>query len=294
MVNLKKIKNLTAQKIVNRFKKHFFSLFEMSYIIFEKCMDILFTKRKFRILFSNKKIWEYPIRKGFNHLKHEISFEELSSKNIVKYDLVVPLTIEDIKNLNNFRPLLNKNPIPIPSNEALFICHNKNLFNKKLIENNFKDLVPQINDTLPYPYILKKNTDEYGANSYIILNSENEQQIFDTLQIQDYYRQKLIFGKYEYATHILFIKNKIVRWINIKYTFENDIAIKGKDDAIDKRICFCDYLDIFSSILKLISFEGLCCVNYKIQNDKPMILEINPRFGGSLSPLFFSFIRYLD
>ncbi len=38
---------------------------------------------------------------------------------------------------------------------------------------------------------------------------------------------------------------------------------------------------------------GLCCFNYKVIDDNPYLLEINPRFGGSLSSFFFSFIRQL-
>jgi predicted ATP-grasp superfamily ATP-dependent carboligase len=34
-------------------------------------------------------------------------------------------------------------------------------------------------------------------------------------------------------------------------------------------------------------------VNYKVVRGLPYILEINPRFGGSLTPYFFSFIRHL-
>ena len=35
-------------------------------------------------------------------------------------------------------------------------------------------------------------------------------------------------------------------------------------------------------ILKKIAYKGLCCFNYKIVDDKPLIFEMNPRFGASL------------
>ncbi|MGH8049795.1 MAG: hypothetical protein ACREPB_03945, partial [Arenimonas sp.] len=37
-----------------------------------------------------------------------------------------------------------------------------------------------------------------------------------------------------------------------------------------------------------------CCFNYKVRDGQAMILEINPRFGGSLCQYFISFIRHLD
>ncbi len=82
--------------------------------------------------------------------------------------------------------------------------------------------------------------------------------------------------------------------LNIEYVFETRSAIKGKDRLRYKAVCSCPYLDVFSSILAAIGFNGLCCFNYKVANGLPMILEINPRFGGSLSPFFFSFVRHLQ
>ena len=56
----------------------------------------------------------------------------------------------------------------------------------------------------------------------------------------------------------------------------------------------CDYLDKFSAILNSIGYEGLCCFDYKVINGKPQIFEINPRFGGSLSAYFFTFLKKLN
>jgi predicted ATP-grasp superfamily ATP-dependent carboligase len=41
------------------------------------------------------------------------------------------------------------------------------------------------------------------------------------------------------------------------------------------------YVKIFDKILLKINFRGICCIDYKIVNNKPIIFEINPRFGGS-------------
>jgi hypothetical protein len=101
-------------------------------------------------------------------------------------------------------------------------------------------------------------------------------------------------GKSEYATHILCKDNKIVYSLNVKYTFANDMPIKGKDKPLYMTIIKSYYLDTFTTILNTINFEGLCCFNYKIVDGKPLIFEINPRFGGSLCPFFFIFLDQLD
>ena len=77
------------------------------------------------------------------------------------------------------------------------------------------------------------------------------------------------------------------------YEFDSEIPIKGQDAWLYRAIRRCPYLTLFSNILNSIGFQGLCCVNYKVERGRPYILEINPRFGGSLTPYFFSFIRHL-
>lgn len=100
----------------------------------------------------------------------------------------------------------------------------------------------------------------------------------------------MIRGDREYATHILIKDRKITHSINIEYVFDTDLPIKGKNKAIYTKISRCPYLDTFASILAALDFEGLCCVNYKEVDSQAFFFEINPRFGGSLGPFFFTFI----
>ena len=114
-------------------------------------------------------------------------------------------------------------------------------------------------------------------------------------QVNDpaFFYQEIIKGTIEFATHILFVNDRIVKSLNIMYEFEQDTPIKGQTPSLYLMIHRCPYLELFSSILKAIEFQGLCCVNYKVANGQPYILAINPRFGGSLAPYFFSFIRHM-
>jgi predicted ATP-grasp superfamily ATP-dependent carboligase len=114
------------------------------------------------------------------------------------------------------------------------------------------------------------------------------------LDSPEFFSQQFVLGEYEYATHILFKDRKIVHSINIEYKFDTRMPIKGKDQFIDRNDgCECPYLDLFATILESINFNGLCCVNYKISDNQPLIIEINPRFGGSLCLHFYSFLRHL-
>ena len=251
-------------------------------------------KNKWKIVFSTKEDWADSITKGFRYTLHEITFSDLTRCSFQNYDLVIPLTIRDLKYLTGIRHQIEKNPIPIPGMECITLCDDKYLFNQTISDSGFRDLIPQSDGKLEYPYILKKRIDEWGENSHIIKDARQERALSDTLLNSDYFSQEFILGRCEYATHILIKNKKVVYSINNKYVFETETPIKGKDKAAYARICRCPYIDLFSSILTYIGFDGLCCINYKVRANRPVILEINPRFGGSLSPYFFSFMRHLD
>ncbi|PHS30843.1 MAG: hypothetical protein COA95_08000 [Methylophaga sp.] len=103
-----------------------------------------------------------------------------------------------------------------------------------------------------------------------------------------------MLSKTEYATHILFKDNKVAYSLTIKYNFENPYQIHGKVQAIySELITSSPFLDIFTDILKSIKYEGLCCIDYKIIENSPIIFEINPRPGISLCPFFFSILKVL-
>lgn len=253
----------------------------------------LSSRRKMSILFSRKQDWEDDIKAGFRLTPYTITFEEFSPTNIGNYDLVVPLTVQDVMYLAEVRPLLAHNPLPIPSLKSIELCNDKSLFNRTLMDNGFERLIPQIGGTLPYPYIVKRRIDEWGKNSHIIRDARQEQAFSDVLAHPDYFRQAVIPGPTEYTTHILFKDQRIVCSLNVEYVFGSETPIKGKDTIVYTALCRCPYLDLFSSILRFLGFEGLCCFNYKVLDNRLFLFEINPRFGGSLCPFFSFFLRHL-
>jgi hypothetical protein len=277
-----KIKNLDAS--INK------SLF----LIIEILKSSLSFQPKMKILFSAKPAWEKNIRFGFHATRHELTFSEFTQENIMNNDLLVALTMRDLKYLSHHHSLLRNNPIPIPSLEAINICDDKYLFNQTLKEKGYGMYLPKVGCNLSYPYILKKRIAEDGDNCYIIANPDKEKNFENLIADPEYYCQEIIQGRTEFATHIIYKEGKILSALNIKYVFNENIPIKGKNKFIYRKICSCPHLDLFSDILQSIEFEGLCCFNYKMIDSRPSIFEINPRFGGSLSSFFFSFVRRLS
>lgn len=263
------------------------------YLIYQRIRIRLFTCRQLKIAVSNTTSWAGDIIKGFEGSKHNIVSIDLTASKLNAYDLIIPLTIEDIVFLDTDPDRYKNNLIPIPDIEAVKLCDSKILFNNFLLQNGYGDYIPAVGKMSGYPFILKKNIDVWGSNCHIIRNSRDNEKHIDKINSSEFFCQEIVTGNYEYATHILYLDGAIQHSLNMEYYFDNAIPIKGQESFSALTITSCPYLELFDSILKLIKYEGLCCFNYKIKDGRPLILEINPRFGGSLAPYFFSFIRHI-
>ncbi|TFF36840.1 ATP-grasp domain-containing protein [Mucilaginibacter psychrotolerans] len=244
-----------------------------------------------KILFSVKPEWEKKIRKGFLFTRHKLYFEAFTPENIRNADLVVPLTITDLRILIQNRHLASNNAIPLPNLKAVDICDDKWLFIQTLTHKGFGYVIPKVGSNLPYPYMLKKKTSISGSDCYRITNACDVATYKDLIARPDFFCQEIINGIYEYATHIIFKNCEIISSLTIEYEYPTPTSINGKEKFIAKNIVDCQQLSIFSAILTSIGFEGQCCFDYKLIEGRPYIFEINPRFGGSVCRYFFSFIN---
>jgi len=249
-----------------------------------------------RILISDRDGWTPTINKKFRFTRHQATFGDISKTTLEDFDLIVPLTIDDLRFLDGARDRIANNPIPIPSMQSVLLCDDKQQFNQWLTGNGFGEYIPRMGTaaSFAYPYILKKGTDEAGKHSHIIVDREQEEALSDQLADPDYFAQDFVFGSIEYATHVLFKNGRIVCSLNVEYGFGSDTPIKGRDTPIYTMVGRCPYLHEFSEILSVIAFEGLCCFNYKVRDGRPMVLEVNPRFGRSLCGYFFAYLRHLN
>lgn len=263
------------------------------FLVSQLVQSALCTKPSLNILFTDHPGLKPVLQKAFKFSKHNISFLAFSAENIKKHDLVVPLTLPDLKSLNEQRKLVNSNLIPIPSTQSIVLADDKHLFNQSLTAKGYGKHIPKIGGKQQYPYMLKKSIGHSSENCHIIFNSQQELGLSETIANPDYFTQEMIKGKSEYATHILFKDQKIISSLNIQYYFDTETPIKGKNKPLYTKICHCPHLAMFSAILVLIGFEGLCCFNYKELEDILYIIESNPRFGGSLASYFPSFIKQL-
>ncbi|MCC8410887.1 ATP-grasp domain-containing protein [Mucilaginibacter sp. UR6-1] len=260
---------------------------------------------KDRFLFPQQKYAQYSIlltKKGerrneitslpFKKLPIKLNFEEFcSDTNFAMYDLVIPMSVQDVTYCHAARNIIKTDLIPIPSLEAITICDKKDMLVYKLREAGLGHLTPSVHRS--YPYILKKNAGDFSRNTFIINNKDDEKTFEQELNDPDYFTQELIFGKKEYASHIVFKNGKIMANVTVCHRYSERAYLQGKTTSEARNRVPNRHQEAFTQVLNAIGFEGLCCIDYKEVNGKPKIFEINPRFGGSLRFYFKGLLSQL-
>lgn len=264
------------------------------YVKSQKLLALLTPNRPKKILFSVNPDLVEPLRFGFKHLPHQIEFGAIAEDCFERYDIVVPFSPYSFDAARRYAPG-KKIALPLPSKECESLCNDKLAFNQALIQAGFGRYIPKMAPgfELTYPYIVKKRVGNWGNGCYIIRDAKEERAFRHLIEDSEYFSQELVLGVAEFATHILFINGRIVKALNIKYEFDDATPIKGQSVPLLQVVQRCPHLDLFARMLRVLGFEGLCCVNYKVANGQPFLLEINPRLGGSLCPYFFAFVRHL-
>lgn len=235
-----------------------------------------------RILFADKDDWTGPVRERLDGARFVPVFADFqdAALDFGEYDAVVPLRLSDYAPMR-LRPAKS---FLIPDKRAVQLAHDKSRFNAFLAEHGFADLVPTLYDgAVAYPFIYKKHHDQAGIASKIIHSSEEQAAFEAGIDTREYYRQRYVGGRNEYTSHVLSVRGAIRFDATVKFTFDGDHFVRGVNHEARRidRIAT-PFMDTFARILDALAYTGTCCFNYKIENDRPLIFEVNPRAGGSL------------
>lgn len=250
-------------------------------------------RRPLRILFPPTDM-EADLRAGFRHRGDALHFADPAAEALNAHDLVVPLSLQDLERLRGSGMLPQRNPLPFPDPRCIDLCNDKLAFNRALVAAGFGDCVPRVADALPFPYILKKRIDAWGENAHVVASEADERRLAALLRDPDYFRQAYVPGEREYAAHLLVLDGRIAAALAVEYGFDRPLHRKSREQPPHyRRLRRATHVALFRDMLAAIGFEGLCCVNYKLQDGRVRILEVNPRFGASLAPWFFLFVRAL-
>ena len=237
---------------------------------------------RLKILFSKKYEWEKSISEKLK--EYEILFRDFDEVNLDEYDITIPLSLDAQRFYNDSTyKLLYK--IIVPSNHCINLCHDKLLFNQFLIEKGYEDFVPKKNGISQYPFILKPRIGAWGKDISIIRNMHDEIKNAHKIQSSEYFKQEYINGDEEYTTHIIIKDSKIVFMATLRFNFNIPQYIKGKETQPTKmqEVDHSQFRKLFSDILVSMSYQGICCFNYKVIDGQLLIFEINPRYGGTMT-----------
>lgn len=228
-----------------------------------------------RILFGNHSTQMPAIARYIDHHRYEASFAPFDAVDLSRFDLVVPLRVEQIDGARAGRTVL-------PTRELVALCDDKLALNLWLIDHGFGATVPELLGPRPtvYPYIRKTRRGDFGLGCAMIRGPGED----DGRESPDVFRQRAIAGADEYVLHLLRIGGTIRFHVAYRYDMGQPLGIRG---AVDRPASIAPAdpgpaLATCTAILEALGYEGTCCFNYKWEGEQLRILELNPRFGGSL------------
>jgi predicted ATP-grasp superfamily ATP-dependent carboligase len=234
-----------------------------------------------RVAFGDFDNWEKQIRQNLD-ARYAPSFVDLARTRLKDFDAVVPLQIRHYASLAR-HPELRGTKFFHPSPEVTSLCDDKLRLAQFLIAQGFPGHVPKLRSPGgPYPYVWKKRHGWWGMHCHIVKGSQDEQDL--DLTDSDWFAQEFVPGEVEFATHLLRVGGQIRYSSTFAHKMATSAFVNGAQDTPLHSTFFqgCHYLELFADILVRLDFEGTACFDYKVADGRPILFEINPRFGGSL------------
>lgn len=235
------------------------------------------------VLFIGPKSWHGRLLQYCN--KYTLRFLEEANTTIFDYDVIIPLTIESSEFIARAQKTTDKTSCVVPGLAQLELCNNKVKFSQFLIDNGLGQHVALIADLHDYPYIVKPASTHFGRGSKVIHSADDFDFSADSGFFENYLVQRAISGTNEYSAYFYRTNEGVLFSLYQHYTFEEEFTIKGVGGQphIRKLLPAPNDHGLFEKILAILDYRGICCFDYKMDGDKVIILELNPRFGGGLS-----------
>lgn len=235
--------------------------------------------RRPRILFGDHRTQAPAIEQFVDHERFDVRFESFDTADLSDADLIVPLRIDQMAPARAASAGGRRRAV-VPSAELVELCDDKLAFNERLVELGFGELVPELLGDAPdrYPYIRKGRRGDFGQGIRLVRGPGED------VDIPGSFTQRAIMGTDEEVLHLLRVDGRIRYSLAYRYVMDAPLTVRGEADRpvstvpADPEAA----MEPCVAILDALGFEGTCCFNYKWEEGRPMMLELNPRFGGSL------------
>jgi carbamoylphosphate synthase large subunit len=216
--------------------------------------------------------WE-PLIREYAAPDLELEFIDLAEDDFTAFDAVIPLQLFHYEQLS-----------ARSAQRGVALCDDKLRFAQFMTDNGFGSFIPTLRSRgAPYPYMWKNRHGIWGMNCTVIDNAEDDAALATSAD-DSWFAQEYIAGDIEYATNIMRVKG-VVRYVSTyRHQMPNPVFVKGQKSS-PLQTSFerhSEFIDIFTSILDRLNFEGTACFDYKVREDRPTIFELNPRCGGSM------------
>lgn len=236
-----------------------------------------------RILFGHHPTQMPAIARYIDHGRFEASFAPFDAVDPQAFDLIVPLRLDQLPAARaaSARLFDGRRRAVLPSAEQVARIDDKLAFNRWLIDAGFGDLVPRLLPDPPdrYPYLRKARHGTFGQGIRIVQGPESEDR-----PDPDSFCQEIVEGRYEYVLHLLRVDGRIRYRLCYRYDMVAPVSIRGhgQEAAATEPADPGPALAPCTAILDALDYEGTCCFNYKLVDGGMRVIELNPRFGGSL------------
>lgn len=232
-----------------------------------------------RILFGDHRTQMPAIERLIDHARFDVSFAAFDGADFAPFDLVVPLRIDQIEPARAANE--GRRRAVLPTAELVELCDDKLLFHERLTALGFGALLPALLPEPPgrYPYVRKARRGDFGQGIAIVRSAAE-----DAPAATGSFAQEAVKGADEYVLHLLRVDGRVRYTLCYRYEMGGDLMVRGEVDApkLIKPADPAPAMDACVAILDALAFDGTCCFNYKLTADGLRILELNPRFGGSL------------
>jgi hypothetical protein len=238
-----------------------------------------------QIVFGYHPDWLVAIGARIDRSRYQPSFAPLDAVDLDRFDAALPLQ------LDHYRELAGRDArkFVMPGPDVVALCHDKLALARFLQRAGFGRHVPEIYEgEARYPYVRKPRRGEFGEGCRIVAGPDGE-----SARDSDSFDQACVPGPIEYALHILRFEGRIRYCQLVRYEMAGPLEVRGADNKPVRGALVRgdEAASLFEPILAALDYSGTCCINFKLQDRTPMILEINPRFGGSL---VHDVTRYVD